>query len=207
MKRRLLNLLTLLSLLLCVAVCVLWVLSHRTYGGVTCYAAGREVLASHYRGRARVSVFDPPRRPPPSRWVVGPVFAYAIRRSPRGTRYYLDDRGDPVQADVRWEQFLNRFTLGPRGTVRRSAGFVLARRNAPAPGLDFTIVQTPYPALATVAAAPLLRPLAGAARRRRRRSRGLCPRCGYDLRDTPDRCPECGTAAGCGRSTAAASSH
>jgi hypothetical protein len=41
---------------------------------------------------------------------------------------------------------------------------------------------------------PLLPTIVRAIRGMRRRTRGLCPVCSYDLRATPERCPECGTA-------------
>jgi hypothetical protein len=52
-----------------------------------------------------------------------------------------------------------------------------------------------WPCWAVVLSSAVLPAIACVAliRRRRRHAQGCCPTCGYDLRATPDRCPECGT--------------
>ena len=57
--------------------------------------------------------------------------------------------------------------------------------------------HVPYWALTAAflaAGLPSVRAWFARRRRLRRRAAGCCPSCGYDLRSTPDRCPECGMA-------------
>jgi len=66
-----------------------------------------------------------------------------------------------------------------------------------APRMTQTVwnVSVPYSLLAVLfAAAPSVWLIRRPSRRRAHRAgAGLCVRCGYDLRATPDQCPECGT--------------
>ena len=85
---------------------------------------------------------------------------------------------------------------------RGSLGFSVGEAGPPlaGPGVYVRIawVSVPHWAVALPVGAVAVGLTAAAARWRRRDRRlaaGLCPQCGYDLRASPDRCPECGSAA------------
>ncbi len=93
----------------------------------------------------------------------------------------------------------SRLVLGEGHPDHLLAGFgYLSDTAAEDPSLpnDVPFVEAGYlaamPAWFTVAA-PMVAGLALWGRRRRQSAPGHCRRCGYDLRGTPDRCPECGT--------------
>ena len=61
---------------------------------------------------------------------------------------------------------------------------------------DFTVIASPSVPIpfvvAVFAAYPTIAFIRGPLRRWRRRRKGLCVECGYDLRGSMERCPECG---------------
>jgi len=59
--------------------------------------------------------------------------------------------------------------------------------------VEHNAVAPVWPAAVALAVLPVIRMLRTGRRRRRARS-GCCPTCGYDLRATPEQCPECGSA-------------
>jgi hypothetical protein len=92
---------------------------------------------------------------------------------------------------VRWEW------LRVDTTRRRDTDDAYRRLYAwPAADVSGHRLEFPHWALLPPLAIPTVVAVVLAVRRRRRRSAGLCLTCGYDLRASPDRCPECGTAVG-----------
>ena len=191
MKRRLLNLLTGLSLLLCVAICLAWVRSYfatdrffrSTFatrgawtdwvqddlqfgrGGVGFNRVVQSETGADYRERMEVLL----RRyagPPP----------FHERGAPAYPNFQITADDEP--------------RLGFKYGTFQSSG----ARPIPWSSRGFQVVAPLWAVLPVAAALPACRGLI-VYRRRRRFGAGLCPRCGYDLRATPGRCPECGTEA------------
>jgi len=167
-SRILLNALTVLSLVLFVATVALWACSYWLYNdGHVC--VGRQFFALN-SGNGRMVLYWYTDYPETRR------SAWNTRRvTPNEQPTGWDDR--PRLFAIHWHRLLNT-----RRVMQTSRDVVF-----------------PHAALTALAA---LLPLAWALhyrrslRRLRRQRAGRCPHCGYDLRATPDRCPECGKISG-----------
>jgi hypothetical protein len=156
LARHLFTLCSAVSLLLCVAVCVLWVRS---------YVRKDELKLVYRSGRQFCAIAS-------NRGVLAFGWGTAGRPARLGWDY------DDVDADHGWESFGLRFGFGHYTT--RSEQVLFA----------------PHAALVTAIGLAVGVPRAYQHRiYARRAKRGLCRVCGYDLRASPERCPECGTPA------------
>jgi hypothetical protein len=162
--RRLFTLLSALSLLLCLAAVVMWVRSH---------AGVQTILVESRPGQLLLVGVDAPPK--------------TVRESREG-----ESLEEFLAGLAHWNPPREQYLLG----------FYLARGGSGthvwAPGQSYTlqyfwVVGVPYWALVLLS---LIAPAWWAWRRRaaaRRARANACVNCGYDLRATPGRCPECGT--------------
>jgi hypothetical protein len=181
MRRKLSTLAAAVSLALCMTTVVLWVQSYRP---VLDYFA--------WRGRLTLIVQSKGGRLWLQRW---------HRADPAPTR--------PARADLTW---VLRGTTNPpyqpnapievgytppRPSLGNGFGFVWlasdfgTSHDGRPLGTRQMLAVPHWSLLAAAALVPAGWGISWSARRRRRR-KGLCAACGYDLRATPDRCPECG---------------
>ena len=189
MRSRLLNLLTALSLLLCVAAAVLWVLSYTLRPEVSRVGFDRRAFVLN-NGSVQ------------SYWIKR--FELVSLRDSFGAAIAAPGKPLPYLAEPPgWHYAAPGKSLLPPASrdllVRPLA--TLSGGAVPHPGViqGGGIEISLWPFAVVTAALPflwLLRRLRSTGARRA--AKGLCPRCGYDLRATPGRCPECGTIAAAG---------
>jgi hypothetical protein len=206
MIRRLFTLLSALSLVLCAATCVLWVRSY--WVGVAVPIRDKGERCRLWVAGGLVGIDNEPQRMAESAAEqdrneklesIGFALRGASRRSSDAARR-LRLMGQNNPADRRWwpsgdqakEYERERATeVRASATLAAEAQALTATYVPPSPLWSHASPFVLPMAVIVLAAAPAYT-MARRARANRRAATGLCPTCGYDLRATPDRCPECG---------------
>ena len=192
-RRHLLNLLTALSLLLCVAVVALSVRSYWHWDGL--YRAqmspgGLTWVNKSFRsssGMLRADIWR-------GSYLDRSIALYEWQTLERIRKEAARRSGD--SATVRPDAWTYS-DIRPRPAVAPQESFgihYVRNRDQIAPGVVHSSFHAGIPH-GLVAALALILPAVRTWSRLRRRHRhrvGICPECGYDLRATPDSCPECG---------------
>ena len=172
MKRRLFNLASVASLLLCIAIVAWWVRSYRTQDSVAWFditVDGPQAWSDKTWGANSYCGVVAFYRSEGSAWRQG-------RDETTGRR--LAWQGHPVLTP---SQVWFPMRIGPRRYEYRAA-------QAADKYVGFDVPHWLFAGIASIV--PFLR--SGRFLHEYRRPVGSCRFCGYDLRATPDRCPECG---------------
>jgi hypothetical protein len=171
-----------LSLLLLLSMCGMWVRSHTVSESIWHTASSGENKRMYAVGCAPgaigfMRVTGPPIMPGANgfRRIAGPDNAFDIYLLPTGF-YYLRT------ATLRSQGGRSFFQKLGFAFVHLPVGGLIDVRKLEVPDWLFVILFAIAPAIEF-----------RRWRARRRYGGGCCRRCGYDLRATPDRCPECGT--------------
>jgi hypothetical protein len=177
-KRRLLNLATLLSLLLFFGVAVQWARSLWWADAYSHAGESRCWTFISYRGLVRVTLYED---------------GHVRHRGWFGDTWPAGPSGSGLWAEL---------ALCDPAWPRMGVGYHESRTDTDSGwrygGRRYRSWIVPYWLLAAATATPAVAGAARAARLLRARrcaARGRCASCGYDLRATPGKCPECGTPA------------
>jgi hypothetical protein len=170
-----------LSLLACIATCTLWARSFGVEDSVEWrrrHAADRICTAPGHL----VAIIDRTERPLT-------YFEYSFQG--------IEINSEAPPGDLRRHKMLLQLSNAPGDYWKHweIAGFGWIQWAPPDRSASSVLFFAPLPAIVALAGFPPLVWLAAYQKRRIRGRIGLCKACGYDLRATPERCPECGAAA------------
>jgi hypothetical protein len=199
MKSRLLKFLTIISALFCLATITLWIRGHYARDGLWYSTDTMRYSIHSYRGQIWLWSLSIAPNPSAMVWTTPTRIRTGLQVDSVSDSWYAPyigpRKGILLETD---------FTEAPTGWTTRPRqwlGFRYVSTDSWSPKAQ---LQQGYPTAssraifirhwAIVALTAILPAVAAGQfiRNRHRRRSNLCPKCGYDLRATPARCPECG---------------